>query len=60
MLITILTIGTRGDIQPFIALGVELKKAGARVCLVTFENFSDFVKDHVLEFYPTKGCDGMF
>ena len=55
MLITILTIGTRGDIQPFIVLGMELKKAGVRVRLVTFENFGDFVKGFGLEFHPISG-----
>ena len=28
MNITILTIGSRGDVQPFVALGVGLKEAG--------------------------------
>ena len=44
MLITILSIGSRGDVQPYIALGVALKKAGATVRIVSFENFGDFVK----------------
>ena len=39
MLITILTLGSRGDVQPYIALGVEIKKLGQRVRIVTFENF---------------------
>jgi sterol 3beta-glucosyltransferase len=55
MLITILTGGSRGDIQPYIALGLELKKAGQRVRLATFENYADFVTDHGLEFYPIEG-----
>jgi sterol 3beta-glucosyltransferase len=55
MRITILAIGSRGDVQPYVALGVELKKAGAFVRIVTFENFGDFVTDHGLEFYPISG-----
>ena len=55
MLISILTIGSRGDVQPFIALGVELKKAGYRVQVATFENFESFVTDHGLELYPIQG-----
>jgi len=55
MLITILTIGSRGDIQPYIALGVELKNAGFRVRMATFETFETFVKQFGLEFYPIKG-----
>jgi len=31
MNITILTIGSRGDVQPFVALGVGLKEAGHRI-----------------------------
>ena len=55
MLITILTIGSRGDVQPFIALGVELRKAGHRVRVATFENFESSVTDHGLELYPIQG-----
>jgi sterol 3beta-glucosyltransferase len=55
MLITILTIGSRGDVQPYIALAVELKKAGQRVRVATFENFGSFVTDHKLELYPIQG-----
>jgi sterol 3beta-glucosyltransferase len=55
MVITILTAGSRGDIQPYIALGLELKKAGYTVRMVTFENYETFVKGFGLEFYPIKG-----
>jgi sterol 3beta-glucosyltransferase len=55
MLITIFTIGSRGDVQPFIALGVELKKEGHRVRVATFENFESFVTDYGLELYPIQG-----
>jgi sterol 3beta-glucosyltransferase len=55
MLITILTAGSRGDTQPYIALGMALKKAGQRVRLVTFANYADFVSQHGLEFYPIQG-----
>lgn len=40
MHITILTIGSRGDVQPFIALGLGLKQAGHHVQLATHSNFS--------------------
>jgi sterol 3beta-glucosyltransferase len=36
MRITLLIAGTRGDIQPAVALGVGLKKAGYEAQLVTF------------------------
>jgi sterol 3beta-glucosyltransferase len=55
MLITILTTGTRGDTQPYIALGIELKKAGHNVRIAAFENYKTFVKSFGLEFYPIKG-----
>jgi sterol 3beta-glucosyltransferase len=55
MLISILAAGSRGDVQPYIALGVELKKAGQRVRIVTFKNFESFVTGYGLEFAPVQG-----
>ncbi|MCX7748032.1 MAG: glycosyltransferase [Clostridia bacterium] len=55
MLITILTAGTRGDTQPFIALGLELKKAGYTVQIAASECFENFVTSYGLEFFPIKG-----
>jgi len=55
MVITILTAGTRGDTQPYIALGMELKKAGHAVRIAAFENYQTFVTSFGLEFYPIKG-----
>jgi sterol 3beta-glucosyltransferase len=55
MLITILTTGTRGDTQPYLALGLELKKAGHQVRIAAFENYKTFVESYDLEFYPIKG-----
>lgn len=52
MRITLLTLGTRGDVQPFVALGVGLRRAGYDVTLVTAEQFADFVADHELDFAP--------
>lgn len=39
MKITILTIGTRGDVQPYIALGLGLQKAGYDVTLGATDDF---------------------
>ncbi|MQA92145.1 MAG: hypothetical protein GEU90_18285 [Gemmatimonas sp.] len=36
---TILTLGTRGDIQPFVALGVGLRRAGHAVTFATMPTF---------------------
>ena len=55
MLITMLTTGTRGDTQPYIALGLSLKKKGHRVRIVASEAFKDFVLGFGLEFAPTRG-----
>ncbi len=52
MRISIVTSGSRGDIQPYIALGKGLKASGHEVKIVTNENFEDFVKSHGLDFYP--------
>jgi sterol 3beta-glucosyltransferase len=55
MLITILAAGSRGDTQPYLALGMALKKTGHTVRVATFENYADFVKGCGLEFYPIRG-----
>jgi sterol 3beta-glucosyltransferase len=55
MTITMLAIGSRGDVQPYIALGVELQRAGYAVRVATFANFASFVTQHGLEFYPIRG-----
>ncbi|KAH9480450.1 Sterol 3-beta-glucosyltransferase [Psilocybe cubensis] len=38
-----LTIGSRGDVQPYIALGVRLIKEGHTVTIVTHEEYRDWV-----------------
>lgn len=48
-------IGTRGDIQPFVALGLRLREAGYRVRLASHAAFRAFVADAGLEFYPLGG-----
>lgn len=51
MRIDILAIGSRGDVQPYVALGIGLRKAGHRVRIVTLDGFEEFVRacglDHV-------------
>lgn len=53
--IVILIVGTRGDVQPFIAIGKRLQDYGHRVRLATHANFKDFVLTSGLEFYPLGG-----
>jgi sterol 3beta-glucosyltransferase len=55
MLIAIITTGSRGDTQPYIALGIELEKAGHKVRLAAFENYAIYVKSYGLDFFPVKG-----
>jgi sterol 3beta-glucosyltransferase len=50
--ITINAFGTRGDIQPFLALGSGLQRAGHQVRLSTHKIFETFVYQHELEFFP--------
>ncbi|KAA1469801.1 UDP-Glycosyltransferase/glycogen phosphorylase [Dentipellis sp. KUC8613] len=38
-----LTIGSRGDVQPYIALGLGLMKEGHRVTIVTHEEYKEWV-----------------
>jgi UDP:flavonoid glycosyltransferase YjiC (YdhE family) len=51
----ILTIGSRGDVQPYVALGVGLQNAGHTVTLATFADFEPFVRQHGLDFAPIAG-----
>ena len=53
--ITILIVGTRGDVQPFIALALELEKHGHRVTIATHEAHRKFVTDWKLNFFPLAG-----
>lgn len=52
MHITCLTIGSRGDVQPFLALGHALRRHGHRVRLVTHQRFAPLAADLDLEFHP--------
>lgn len=53
--IVMLIVGTRGDVQPFVAIGKRLQEDGHRVRLATHANFKDFVLGAGLEFFPLGG-----
>lgn len=53
--IVIQVVGSRGDIQPFIAVGKTLKQYGHRVRLATHLTFRNFVKENGLEFFDIGG-----
>jgi sterol 3beta-glucosyltransferase len=55
MHITILALGSRGDVLPYTALGKGLKAAGHQVRFVTFENFEPLVAAQGLDFHPIRG-----
>jgi UDP:flavonoid glycosyltransferase YjiC (YdhE family) len=55
MYITILAYGSRGDIQPYVALGKGLKQAGHKVRLAAPRMFESFVTEYGLEFAPLAG-----
>ena len=52
MRITISTIGSRGDVQPYIALGRGLAAAGSAVTLAADPMFESFVREYGLGFAP--------
>jgi hypothetical protein len=54
--VVIHVVGSRGDVQPFVALGRELKhKYGHRVRLATHGTFKKFVEENDLEFFDIGG-----
>jgi UDP:flavonoid glycosyltransferase YjiC (YdhE family) len=55
MNIVIQIVGSRGDVQPFIALGKVLLTYGHRVRLATHATFKSFVEDAGLEFFSIGG-----
>jgi UDP:flavonoid glycosyltransferase YjiC (YdhE family) len=52
MKITIATVGTRGDVQPYVALGSGLQEAGNQVQIATDPLFKDFIEKAGLGFAP--------
>lgn len=54
--IVIQVVGSRGDVQPFVALGKVLKYTyGHRVRLASHPNFKEFVQENGLEFFSIGG-----
>ncbi|GAA0742031.1 glycosyltransferase [Clostridium oceanicum] len=51
-MITILCNGSRGDIQPYVALALEIKKQGGKVRVVTGKSFKDYVESYGVDFLP--------
>ena len=55
MRVTILTVGSRGDVQPYVALGVGMQNAGHAVRLATHAAFETLVRSRGLDFFPIAG-----
>ncbi|WKZ35075.1 MAG: glycosyltransferase [Anaerolineales bacterium] len=55
MHISILALGSRGDIQPYAILGSGLKSAGHQVRFITFESFASLIAELGLDFQPIPG-----
>ncbi len=53
--IVLVAVGSRGDVQPYVALGKGLQAAGHHVALATHLEFKAFVQAHDLEFRPIGG-----
>jgi len=54
MRIAIIAPGSRGDVQPYVALGKGLKDAGNTVRLVSNQNYDKLVTSHGLDFWPVE------
>ncbi|MBU5676370.1 glycosyltransferase [Alkaliphilus sp. MSJ-5] len=51
MKVTFLTLGSRGDVQPYVALAKELIKNGHEALVCTGGSFRNFIKQNEVEFY---------
>jgi len=52
MKVSILTLGSLGDVQPYVALGKALIQKGHHVCICTGNSFRLFVESNKIAFYP--------
>ncbi|KAF2661730.1 glycosyltransferase family 1 protein [Lophiostoma macrostomum CBS 122681] len=53
--IVCLTIGSRGDVQPYIALCKEFLKEGHKPRIATHIEFEDWIRGHGIDFAPVHG-----
>lgn len=51
----IITVGSMGDVKPFVALGKGLKKRGHRVKITTFSKFREYIEASGIEYGPLTG-----
>lgn len=55
MKLGIITIGSQGDIDPFIALGKRLKERGHHVRIAAFDMFENYIRAEGFEYAPLAG-----
>ncbi|MBK8259283.1 MAG: glycosyltransferase family 1 protein [Polyangiaceae bacterium] len=55
MKVTLVTVGSRGDTEPYVALGAALKRAGHTVRVAACEPFREYVRSHGLPFAALGG-----
>lgn len=53
--ITIITAGSRGDVQPYLALGLGLQARGHTVRLATHSIYASWIGEYGLEFHAVEG-----
>lgn len=54
MKIVLLTLGTRGDVQPYAVLGKAFRDRGHEVILSTGKNFHSLAQEYGIQFVPVK------
>ncbi|MEO9594151.1 glycosyltransferase, partial [Rhodopirellula bahusiensis] len=52
MRILVLTVGTRGDVQPYVALAMGLKETGHEVQICACQIFEEFIRSHGIDYAP--------
>ena len=55
MRINMVSIGSAGDVRPYVLLGSELKRRGHEVTIVAFGKFEQMARDAGLGFSPLAG-----
>lgn len=55
MQVTLIAAGSRGDVQPYLALGAGLRRAGHRVKVLASMDFRDLIVSHELTFCDLGG-----
>ena len=53
MRVCVMTLGSRGDVQPYVALGKELIKHGHAATICTVGSFQKFIEENGVEFKET-------